>query len=1208
VGDSEIDTLLAKLATSGRRRPPIELLTGTRRFELLRRLGGGGFGDVYEARDREHGTRVALKALKSAQPEWIYRFKREFRAVGDLAHPNLARLYELFCEDDQWYLTMELVEGQPFDQYVARAPDQLSAAFAQLALGLAELHRAGCLHRDVKPSNALVEPTGRVVLLDFGLTVQSRGPLQTMVAGTPPYMAPELVGGGEPTTASDWYSFGVMLYEALAGERPFRGTSAEMYEAKRFRRPPSPSEVVPGADPILESLAMRLLDPAPAQRPGAEEILAALEAPPSARGGRVEDSLVVGRQHELELLDQALAVAADQRAALAMVHGHPGMGKSVVLRAFAAGARARGVQVFEGRCHETEALPYKGIDGIIDAVCNHLSYRDRHEVADLVPPGAGALVQMFPVFKRVGAFARARWRASTAASAHDSRRAAAAALRELWVRMTGSTRVVLIIDDLQWASDDTIGLLLELLAVPAPPLCVVVAFRRDAIGSAPALDRFLDAANTLPGLERFEVPVDALDQDAVGELLAGREGVTLSATEALRETGGHPFLLSRLLDDQGWTSDRVTDISTLLSAQLAALAPEARRLLEAVAVAGAPVGRAVAFAAAGVERDPAIIDELRRQKLVHSLASGPEAPIEAYHDRIREIAVAELPGDRRRTLHAQLARALERVGGPEPDALARHYRLAGDLDRAVYWTRRAARRAAEALAFARAVELYQELLGMDLGEARRVPILEELAEAQVQCGRRNDAGLGCLAAAELAATIGDLDRQAGLLARAGEHFLLGGHLERGLELLRGALAEVGVVLPVDDAVAVAESFNVGAALATRGLEFRPREPEEVPPALLRRLDLELAVARALMLTDLRAPLIASLALTDALEAGDRLRLQRALAYFVIGNSARAPEHELVALAERRAAALAAELGDELSRGWAAFAEGMRSLQRAAFIDALDALREAERRFSTNGPALAREVAIARIAAVVACGSFGVDIPYARRTHRGCVEEARSRGDVFAATWAVNAHCWLELVGGDVPAARMRLDESRNAWPRAADSLFAVVSLLNELGIVLYEDPSTAWERSERLRADFQRLFSSLMPMPRSSYARQVAIMALAAFQAGRAGREETLARIEPLVDLVPDLPYGVSTRHVLRGLIHLVSGDRAAAVAELEQGEAGWRAGHQSGQALSVKLRLCQLAGDTEGARRAAAQLRDITVADPDRFAVLFAGPPPASS
>ncbi|MDX2091662.1 MAG: protein kinase, partial [Kofleriaceae bacterium] len=152
--------------------------SGPRRFELVRKLGDGTFGELYEARD-EHGTRVALKSLKTTDPDWIYRFKREYRTVGELAHRNLLHLHELFVDDGAWHLTMELIDGLELDAYLARAPAQLRSCFAQLALGLHELHRAGSVHRDLKPSNALVEHTGRVVLLDFGLSLPHQASSRT---------------------------------------------------------------------------------------------------------------------------------------------------------------------------------------------------------------------------------------------------------------------------------------------------------------------------------------------------------------------------------------------------------------------------------------------------------------------------------------------------------------------------------------------------------------------------------------------------------------------------------------------------------------------------------------------------------------------------------------------------------------------------------------------------------------------------------------------------------------------------------------------------------------------------------------------------------------------------------------------------------------------------------------------------------------------
>ena len=208
---------------------------GTSRFEVKRRLGAGGMGVVYEAFDREQRTLVAVKALRDLDEHSLWRFKNEFRALADLRHRNLVRLGELHCEADQWFFSMELIEGTGFLAYVwgARAeplPDdsadktltprevermrkgkrfdeqRLRSAVAQLAEAVATLHAAGKIHRDIKPSNILVTPEGRTVLLDFGLVTEVVGGRQATdvhAIGTATYMAPEQAAGQAVGPAAD---------------------------------------------------------------------------------------------------------------------------------------------------------------------------------------------------------------------------------------------------------------------------------------------------------------------------------------------------------------------------------------------------------------------------------------------------------------------------------------------------------------------------------------------------------------------------------------------------------------------------------------------------------------------------------------------------------------------------------------------------------------------------------------------------------------------------------------------------------------------------------------------------------------------------------------------------------------------------------------------------------------------------------------------
>src|SRR5688572_7874867 len=155
------------------------------RYHVRRQIGSGSFGIVYEVFDPVRNKFLALKALRQATPDALYRFKREFRSLSDMAERNLVRLYDLVSEGDQWFVSMELIRGGNFIEYVrgtpftsagipSADPNRLALALPELATGFVALHSAGKLHRDIKPSNVLVGAEDhRVVLLDFGLVLDT---------------------------------------------------------------------------------------------------------------------------------------------------------------------------------------------------------------------------------------------------------------------------------------------------------------------------------------------------------------------------------------------------------------------------------------------------------------------------------------------------------------------------------------------------------------------------------------------------------------------------------------------------------------------------------------------------------------------------------------------------------------------------------------------------------------------------------------------------------------------------------------------------------------------------------------------------------------------------------------------------------------------------------------------------------------------------
>lgn len=273
------------------------------RFEIVSHLGSGGMGEVYEAQDRDLQTRVALKVIRpdiAANPGAVSRFRREISLARQVTHRSVCRVFDFFPAATTShghtvdFLTMEVLRGETLSRYLTREGIlSLPAAIpilSQLAAGLDAAHSARVLHRDLKGSNILLTTDAqglRVVITDFGLArthYADNAPhsTSTLAAGTPLYMSPEQLEGGELTPASDLYSLGVLMYEMATGLPPYQGQSPLQVVVKRVKeeRPPAPSSVHPSIDPRWESAILRCLAYSPTDRfHSAEELLDALGGP-----------------------------------------------------------------------------------------------------------------------------------------------------------------------------------------------------------------------------------------------------------------------------------------------------------------------------------------------------------------------------------------------------------------------------------------------------------------------------------------------------------------------------------------------------------------------------------------------------------------------------------------------------------------------------------------------------------------------------------------------------------------------------------------------------------------------------------------------------------------------------------------------------------------------------------------------------------------
>lgn len=289
-----------------------QLLCG--RFELLHLAGEGGMGQVWAARDRRLGETVAIKTIQrglETEKAGLARFQRELQLARRIGHANVCRVYELFEDSTlsppRVFLTMELLEGETLASRLRRegrlGPVEAIRFFRDVAAGLAAAHGAGVVHRDLKPSNIMLVPepaTGRerAVVMDFGLARAHRvagleGEGRTLVTGTgqvmgtPEYMAPEQIRGDEVTPATDVYALGLLLYEMLAGQAPFKGRNTMESWMRRIREGPPKLAVegmVPGLDVRVDDVIARCMEYEPEARfVSAADAVAALFAPPPRR-------------------------------------------------------------------------------------------------------------------------------------------------------------------------------------------------------------------------------------------------------------------------------------------------------------------------------------------------------------------------------------------------------------------------------------------------------------------------------------------------------------------------------------------------------------------------------------------------------------------------------------------------------------------------------------------------------------------------------------------------------------------------------------------------------------------------------------------------------------------------------------------------------------------------------------------------------------
>jgi eukaryotic-like serine/threonine-protein kinase len=1226
---------------------PAREFVGTDRFTLLRRIGTGGMGVVYEAHDRKMDKVVALKTLALSEAAHIYRFKQEFRTLADVSHPNLAALYELMTDGHNWFFTMELVKGVTFIQYVRpedaggantdvdntlpeprtfepRTADseadteifdsadmspetvptlvdedsaaaanyrldeqRLRSALRQLAQGVHRLHEMGKLHRDIKPSNVLIADDGRVVILDFGLVEDINPELhETLLAGTPDYMSPEQGAQSAISKASDWYSVGVILYQALTGRLPFRGKFFEVVLHKQTRDPIQPREINPNVPRDLNDLCVKLLRRDPQRRPTGREVLHAL----GVRRSAIPPPFItpsaksfIGREHQLADLHNAFQVTREGRTVAVYVHGHSGMGKSTLARLFLDEVKdkSRSTTVLQGRCYERESVPYKALDGVVDSLSKHLASLRRAKAEELMPQNRAALARVFPVMLQVDAIFDARSGRPETVDLFTLRRQAFAALRELLTNLAKRKPLVIYIDDLQWADDDSIFLLEDLLRPPeAPPLLLIGSFRTEDLEEQPFLKQLLLQTGTETARELFVGPLPGAEARELTRSLFARAKISGEPflDSIINEAGGSPFLIEQLTH-YGMMNARAStagiSLTTMLEERMKQLPSGARQFLNVLAVARRPVNEGVALAAAGLSGDPLqLMTALRAAQFVRS--SGTEYSIEVYHDRIGETLVSLLDDGERRQIHRRLAQAIEARGLDDPESLYEDYRGAGETDRAASHAEAAARKAASALAFDRAALYFRRAIELRPQAANVIELKIGLGEALANAGRPAEAAHEFLDAAKTTSARRGLE----LRQRAGAQLLMGGHIEEGLEVFRAVLENVGFRLAKGPRRALMSLVLRRLLITVRGLHFKERDEESIPESELLRIDICWAVAAGLGVVDLiRGADFQSLHLLLALRAGEISRVARAMAFEVSQSAARGGSgaRERVAKLLRETETLAKRAGNPHALGLAIWARGLSSYLMGNWKDAAEYCERAAEVLRDECTGVTWEITIANRFMLTSLLYLGEMVEVSRRVPQ-LLAAALEQGNLFAATDLRTRLNAIWLAADDPVRARDEVIAAMTTWPRHGFHLQHYTSLVALAQIELYTgDYEVAWKHIESQMKPLERSMLLRIQGLRIDAMQLRARLALAS-AAGK-DRERRLRLAEKLAGKIEreDMAYSNPLATLVRAGVARQRGDEQQAIVLTEKALKEFEATNMRLYAVAARRRLGELLGGDRG-------------------------------
>ena len=761
-------------------------------------------GEIFLAEDVALERKVAIKFLPEnlqQDPVARERFRREANAAAALDHLFICKIYEIAEVDRKTCIVMEHVLGETLERRLRKGTLPLPYAVEiadEMTEALAEAHRRRFVHRDLKPSNIMLTKQGHVKVMDFGLAKQlSEAPTmsdETKVAsvgltqagtrvGTPGYMSPEQVLGGEVDGRSDIFAFGIVFYELLTGVHPFREASPSeilsatlcdpLVPATRYRKDiPEAMNLV--LDKLLAKEAVDRYQTFRDVRQDVRPLLMELTGRAAAALGASKSvetaaagkrALCVGRDSERAELRRLLDQAVGGRGALILVGGEPGAGKTRLIEEVPFDARQRGCLVLTGRWHETEGTPpFIPFVEALEQACRIVpASAFREALGDAAPEVARLMPELRRLFSDIPA--------PVELPAAQQRRFLLNSVQEFLDRISRVTPLAVLLDDLHWADGSTLLLLHHLTPqLSQMPMLVIGIYRDTEPDVERAFARMLETLTRQRLAQRLTLRrLPEAGVQAMLRVLSGQPAPSTLAWAMCLQTEGNPFFVEevfqhladerKLFDAQGrWRLDlRLEELDVpegvrlVIERRIERLSEQGRRVLTAAAVAERVFDLDLLEAIGEAEGDRLVsaIEEAEGARLIIPTSGGLEARWGFANELFRQTLVSSLSSFRRRRLHVRIADALGRVyanalekraadlahhlyqagAAADPSKTVRYLKLAGDHACTIYANEDVARHYQWALETLGA--------GQDLG-VDPLELREQLSDLLAPMGRRNE--------------------------------------------------------------------------------------------------------------------------------------------------------------------------------------------------------------------------------------------------------------------------------------------------------------------------------------------------------------------------------------------------------------------------------------------------------------------------------------